>query len=108
MNQKSLRIVLVSVVLFLADIKLHGLPIKRIRYKLFVVTYEKKRFYNKVNKYHNQPLRTNQRFCFPFHAYYSGVYRSANTQFYQVSDPDCIRIESHFMRLNASRDSKQN
>ena len=42
MNQKSLRIVLVSVVLFLADIKLHGLPIKRIRYKLFVVTYTKK------------------------------------------------------------------
>ena len=43
MNQKSLRIVLVSVVLFLEDIMLDVLPIKRIWYKLFVVTYFKDR-----------------------------------------------------------------
>ena len=56
MNQKSLRIVLVSVVLFLVDIMLDVLPIKRIWYKLFVVTYFKDRLIIKsinitINRY---------------------------------------------------------
>ena len=39
MNQKSLRIVLVWIVLFLEDILLDVLPIKQIWYQLFVVIY---------------------------------------------------------------------
>ena len=102
MNQKSLRIVLVSVVFFLVDIMLHVLPIKRILYKLFVVIYFKDRLNNKVNKYHNQPLHTNARFGFPFRAHYSGVYMGANTQFCQVSDSDSSRLKSHFLCLDSS------
>ena len=56
MNQKSLRIVLVSVVLFLVDIMLYFLTIKRIWYKLFVVKYFKDRLIIKsinitINRY---------------------------------------------------------
>ena len=56
MNQKSLRIVLVSVVLFIEDIMLDVLPIKRIWYKVFVVIYFKDRLTMKsinitINRY---------------------------------------------------------
>ena len=105
MNQKSLRIVLVSVSLFLVDIMLDVLPIKRIWYKLFVVIYFKDRLTIKsINITINRYTRTHV--LASLSALISLAYMGAN-KFCQVSDSDSSRLESHFLCLDSSRDSKK-